>query len=51
MAMKRILRMLMVMTMKMMQLLVQERLWEKDRSRKTATKRILMLMLLQCRSV
>ena len=46
MAMKRILRMLMVMTMKLMQLLAQERLWEKDRSRRTAIKRILMLMSL-----
>ena len=38
--------MLMVMTMKLMQLLAQERLWEKDRSRRTAIKRILMLMSL-----
>ena len=34
----------MVMTMKMMIPLMQERLWEKDRSRKTAIKRMLMLM-------
>ena len=39
MAMKRILRMLMMMTMKMMMPLMQERLWEKDRSRRVAIKR------------